>query len=90
MDVGGGRRRNKRQIPLKLDNVKIKNENPFLCSTSVQQLHGLNHASCKSSLAVGLSLGSNFIIFAMKSLSGCASSSSSDIENGSHFWFSCI
>jgi len=34
--------------------------------------------------------GSNFIIFAMKSLSGRASSSSSDIENGSHFWFSCM
>ena len=54
----------------------------------LQQLHRLNHSSCKSFLAVGLSLGSNFIIFAMKSLSSRAISSSSDIENGSHFWFS--
>lgn len=54
----------------------------------LQQLQGLNHASCKSSLAVGLSLGSIFIISAMKYLSGRASSSSSDMDNGSHFLFS--
>lgn len=49
------------------------------------ELHRLNHASCRSSLEVGLSLRSVFIIFAMKSLSGHVSSSSSEIENGSHF-----
>ena len=75
----------------KLENVHIRRGiNSFVGvrPASFQRLYEVNHGSCKSSFAVGLSLGSSFIIFAMKSLSGIASSSSSDLENGSHFWFS--
>lgn len=44
--------------------------------------HDLNHSSCRRSVAVGRSLGSNFINFAIKSLSSLSSSSSSERANG--------
>ena len=48
----------------------------------------VNHSSCRSSFAVGLFLGSSFIILQMNSLSSLVNSGSSAIEKGFCFSFS--
>ena len=50
----------------------------------------LSHGSCRSSFAVGLFLGSSFMILQINVLSSSAGSSSSACAKGFHFWLSMI